>query len=112
MGVQVKATSSLKIAGRRASWPLDEGWVRKWTDSRLPVYFVLVMVEDDPQRWLDHRRDGTFHRAAAFWERVDLLGAEKRIRIPKTNRLEIRTFDLWHGQMLECFTPRKIGGGS
>jgi hypothetical protein len=108
--VQVKCTSSLKIAGRRASWPLDEGWVRKWSDSRVPVYFVLVIVDEDPGQWLEQRRNGTYHNAAAFWERVDLLGSEKRLTIPKSNRLDASTFDLWHAQMLECFSPRKVGG--
>lgn len=103
--VQVKCTSTLKVKGRSASWPLDEGWVRKWEDCLLPVYFVLVIVPDDSGAWLDHRPGDTVHRAAAFWCRIrpDQLGS--RINVPKSQRLTAATLERWHADLIDVFTP-------
>jgi hypothetical protein len=103
--VQVKCTSSMKIGGRRASWPLDEQWIRKWDECLVPVYFVLVIVPNDAATWLDHLADGTLHRTAAFWRRVrtDELGT--RIAIPKNQRLSAATLPEWHSDLVHLFTP-------
>ena len=105
VGVQVKCTSSLTIRGRSASWHLDEGWLRKWSDARLPVYFVLVIVEGDSGAWLTHRRDGTFSHAAAFWRRIVPSELASRINVPKSQRLTVETLGQWRNDMLDCFSP-------
>lgn len=103
--VQVKCTSTLTIAGRRASWPVEPGWVRKWAESLIPVYFVLVIVPaGDPTEWLDHRPAGTLHKTAAFWRRIDPVNLGSRIDVPKKQRLTIETLHTWRTEMLHCFT--------
>lgn len=103
--VQVKCTSALKVTGRSASWRLDDGWVRKWEDCLLPVYFVLVMVPDDSTTWLNHRRGDTVHRAAAFWCRIKTNELGSRINIPKSQRLTAGTLERWHADLIDVFTP-------
>lgn len=107
--VQVKCTSSLKATGRSASWPVEEGWLRKWADSRLPVYIVVVMVSPESDSWIEHRRKDTLHNTAAFWVRVDGLTDAKRVRIPKANRLQSSTFTLWRNEMLAGFIASSAG---
>ena len=103
--VQVKCTSTLKIGGRRASWPLKEYWIRKWAKSKLPVYFVLVIVPSEHGQWLHHRPSGTLHRTAAFWARIRPDDLSTKIAIPKEQRLSAETLVTWHSDLLEAFTP-------
>jgi hypothetical protein len=106
VGVQVKCTSGLTIGGRSASWPTKQEWVRKWQDSRLPVYLVLVIVPPDAQNWIEHPPGGTFHLTAAFWRRIrpdETIGS--RINIPKDQRFEASTLGQWHSDLIEGFAP-------
>jgi Domain of unknown function (DUF4365) len=110
VSVQVKCTSGLTIRGRSASWPIRREWAKKWQESWLPVYFVLVIAPDDADEWIDQRDDGTFHRTAAFWRRIrrdESLGS--RIDIPKSHRLQASTLGLWHADLMEIFTPAGSG---
>ncbi|SOC47821.1 protein of unknown function [Blastococcus aggregatus] len=106
--VQVKCTSQFTIAGRSASWPLEEGWVRAWSHHLVPVYFVLVIVGSDISCWLDHHAKGTSHRAAAFWRRLPPAVGETRLDVPKTQRLTADTLDIWRRDLLASFS----GGGA
>jgi hypothetical protein len=103
VGVQVKCTSTLKIGGRTASWPLEPGWVRKWAEARLPVYFILVIVEKDISKWIDHRGAGTLLRAAAFWKRITPAELSSSISIPKAQRFTADTLPIWRTELLSCF---------
>jgi hypothetical protein len=107
---QVKCTSTLTIRGRSISWPVKTEWVKKWQDAWLPVYFILVIVPADSADWIDHDRvKGTFHRTAAYWRRIrpdQQIGT--RISIPKEQRLQVATLDLWYADLLETFNA--IGG--
>ena len=81
---------------------MKDHWQESWTRSKLPVYFVLVVVdEQDRAAWLDHRSDGTFHRAAAYWTRVDTGTEADRISIDKTQRLTTETFHTWNTDLLD-----------
>ena len=107
--VQVKCTSQFTLRGRTASWPMKEHWQESWTRSMLPVYLLLVVVDEkDRTAWLDHRSDGTFHRAAAYWTRVDNVTDADRISIDKSQRLTTETFHAWHTDFLACFTSANI----
>jgi Domain of unknown function (DUF4365) len=103
--VQVKCTGQFKIASSRtASWPADEHWWRKWRRAKNPVYFVLVVMDPDIQPgWLDHRSDGTLHRAAAFWARVDCAPAAASVVVPKDQRLTADTLQLWYTETLSGY---------
>lgn len=106
--IQVKCTSSKKLHGRSASWKLEEGWVRKWETSKIPVYFVLVIVPPKWDSWLSHDPKGTFHATGAFWRRVDFGAPVKgQLKIDKANRLTMATLETWHAELLAVF-----GGGS
>jgi hypothetical protein len=107
--VQVKCTSQFKLRGRSASWPMKEHWQESWTRSRLPVYFLLVVVDvQDRAAWLDHRSDDTFHRAAGYWARVDNATDPDRIFIDKNQRLTTETFHTWNTDLLACFTATSV----
>ncbi|MEQ7127081.1 DUF4365 domain-containing protein [Actinopolymorpha sp. B11F2] len=105
--IQVKCTGQFKInGGNTATWPVEPAWRDKWTSSKLPVYFVLLIVDPDDQRcWLDHRLDGTLHRAAAFWVRVDSLSEGQNIVVPKHQRFTAETLRQWATDVEMCFMP-------
>lgn len=110
VSAQVKCTSTREIRGRSISWPVKTEWVNKWQEAWLPVYFVLVVVPPKSVDWIEHDLvKGTFHRTAAYWRRIrqdEQVGT--RISIPKEQRLQVSTLDLWHSDVLETFNA--IGG--
>lgn len=110
--IQIKCTGQFKIAGgQSAGWQADETWWGKWHRSRIPVYFVLVVVDPDDQLvWLEHNDEGTLNRAAAFWVRVDQLSDRSRIRVPKNQRLTAGTLTQWAAEVNACFRPDGLGG--
>lgn len=113
--VQVKCTGRFRIkGGRSATWPIEEAWCRSWRQSKVPVYFVLVIVDpDDQDMWLHHHDEGTLHRAAAFWVRLDDLPCGHGIVVPKDQRLTAETFLRWAADVEDCFTSRdgcEVGG--
>jgi Domain of unknown function (DUF4365) len=104
--VQVKCSSQFTIGGRSATWPVEPEWREKWNRSKTPVYFVLVIVEpEDRFDWLRHTEAGTFHRAAAFWTRVNGLHTTTGVAVPKSQRLTIDTLDLWCAELEASFNP-------
>lgn len=107
--VQVKCTGKFKIdGGRTATWPADVVWRKKWNKIKIPVYFVLVLVDPDIQaNWLEHRNDGTMQHAAAFWVRVNQLTGDS-VTVPKSQRLTAETLNEWAEDVTACFTA----GGS
>lgn len=110
--VQVKCTGKFRIkGGATATWPVDESWRRHWTRSKLPVYFVLVIVDPDDQfSWLHHDDEATLHRAAAFWVRVDTLPEGENITVPKAQRLTADTLRLWDAEVEASFDAAEGGG--
>jgi hypothetical protein len=111
VSVQVKCTSRFKIRGHSATWPAEVSWRNAWTDCYNPVYFVLVIIDlPDPGGWLIHTDDGTLHRAAAFWVRVDNLSESSDIKIPKHQRLTTTTLIQWAADLDRCYTAAKGGG--
>ncbi|MEV6847228.1 DUF4365 domain-containing protein [Actinoplanes sp. NPDC051411] len=104
--VQVKCSSQFKISGRSASWPAEPGWRDKWKTSLVPVYFVLVILDNaEPSGWISHHGAGTDHAAGAFWTRVDQMAPVRSIEIPKTQRLTAETLEQWQGEVVDSFAP-------
>lgn len=105
VSVQIKCTSQFSLRGSTtATWPADVTWREKWKKNKLPVYFVLVIVERDQTIWLDHSvRSHTLCRAAAFWARVDPLSEAQAITVPRSQRLTVDTFFGWWADALACF---------
>ncbi len=103
--VQVKCTSGLTLDGKTKSWRLKPEWVNKWSRSKVPVYFVIVIVPKTESTWLTHTADGTLHRTAAFWQRVS-SESTKSISIPKAQRLTAATLQLWHDDFLASYTSK------
>src|SRR5260370_13202469 len=85
--VQVKCTSQWTIGGTSLTYPVEEGWIRKWDECLIPVYFVVVIVPPDPDLWLDHDPEGTFHSTAAFWVRLVPGTVSTSLAVPKDQRL-------------------------
>jgi hypothetical protein len=106
--VQVKCTGQFRIhGGETASWPAEAAWWAKWHKSRVPVYFVIVMVDpDDQRRWLEHLGNGTLCRTAAFWVRVDQMIESRSVTVPKSQRLTADTLAEWAADVDASF-----GGG-
>jgi hypothetical protein len=104
--IQVKCSGQFKInGGSTATWQAEPHWREMWRNSIHPVYFVLVIVDpDEQQNWLDHRDDGTLHRAAAFWVRVDGLMENQNITVPKHQRLTASTLGVWKAELLSGYT--------
>jgi Domain of unknown function (DUF4365) len=103
--VQVKCTSTLTIEGKTKSWRLKPSWLRRWEQSVLPVYFVLVVVPTKEPTWLEHSPNGTMHRTAAFWQRVLTDKLDSSISIPKKQRLTAATLNSWHHDLMAVFQP-------
>jgi Domain of unknown function (DUF4365) len=110
--VQVKCTGQFRIdGGDTASWPAEDSWWDKWHRSKIPVYFIIVMVDPDDQlQWLEHRENGTFLRTAAFWVRVDRMTAAPSVTVPKSQRLTAGTLSEWAAEVDACFSPQEVGG--
>jgi Domain of unknown function (DUF4365) len=104
--VQVKCTSQWTIDGKSLTYPVEEGWIRKWDECKVPVYFAAVIVPSDPDTWLRHDKDGTFHSTAAFWVRLVPGTVSTSIAVPKDQRLTLDTIKIWHSDLLALFTPR------
>lgn len=104
--VQVKCTSQYELANdRNLRWPIEEGWIRKWDRSFLPVYFVLVIVPEDSHTWLDHPDDGTMHLTAAYWRRIEPDQLVSSISILRTQRLTVDTMKVWHTDLMSVCYP-------
>jgi hypothetical protein len=110
--VQVKCTGRFKInSGETATWPADRGWWKKWHGCKVPVYFVLLVLDPDVQHeWLSHTPEGTLHRAAAFWARVDQMSEASGIIVPKSQRLTADTLRDWAADVDACFGMQPQGG--
>jgi Domain of unknown function (DUF4365) len=111
--VQVKCTGQFRIdGGDTATWQAETAWWNKWHKSKVPVYFVILVVDpDDQRRWLDHRSDGTMHHAAAFWARVDQMSEGPGITVPKKQRLTAHTLREWAADVDACYSPQGPGDG-
>ena len=105
VSVQVKCTSGLTIKGRTKSIPVEEGWIEKWSRSLVPVYLLVVIVPKEVSKWLEHVDEGTLHRTAAFWKRVDRGVTLPSVKIPRSQRLTVDTISLWHRELLANFEP-------
>jgi len=104
--LQIKCTAGFSIGGKSATWQSDLYWREQWSQSLLPVYFVLVILDaDDRPQWIKHHDAGTDHRAAAFWVRVNQTETGDKIRIPKSQRLTASVLGQWHQEVEACFTP-------
>lgn len=104
VSVQVKCSAQHRIrGGPTATLPTRASWIEKWNRRRLPVYCVLVLVDPVIQaQWVEHPDDGTWHRSAGFWTRVDGLPKGGRIVIEKNRRLTVETFERWHRELLDA----------
>jgi hypothetical protein len=108
--VQVKCTSQFRIDGTSATWPATPVWRAKWNRSKLPVYFVLVMMGvNDRTQWIIHDKTSTQHASAAFWTRVDGLSEGSNIVVPKDQRLTATSLDRWAAELNACFEPQSQG---
>ncbi|MFB7716750.1 DUF4365 domain-containing protein [Nocardia sp. NPDC056100] len=110
--VQVKCTGQFRInSGPTATWPIEDSWRKNWNQCKLPVYFVLVIVDPDDQiAWLQHHDNATLHRAAAFWVRVDTIPDSQGIVVPKAQRLTADTLRLWLADVEAIFDGSRGSG--
>ncbi|MDU8995272.1 DUF4365 domain-containing protein [Streptomyces mirabilis] len=108
--IQIKCSSQFRISGRgpaTATWPAEVHWRDRWNKCKVPVYFILVILEhDDRYQWIDHHTAGTDQQAAAFWVRVDSIGPKENVVVPKSQRLTIATLSQWAEEVEECFSPK------
>lgn len=72
--VQIKTTHQYAVDGQEDhfTYTATPHWIEKWSQSRVPVYFVVVVVPNDSGLWLDHHNGGTqMVRTAAYWVRIE-----------------------------------------
>ncbi|MFD9842741.1 DUF4365 domain-containing protein [[Kitasatospora] papulosa] len=104
--VQVKCSSQFKIAGKGATWPAEVHWRERWNAAKVPVYFILVILDRSNRfEWINHHSAGTDHVAAAFWTRVDKIGPTENVVVPKSQRLTVATLGDWEREVEACFSP-------
>ncbi|MFJ7218955.1 DUF4365 domain-containing protein [Amycolatopsis sp. NPDC098790] len=110
VSVQVKCTGGFKIGGNSASWHIEPIWRDKWNRSKVPVYFVLVILDPDLRpEWVTQESSGTSHQSAAFWVRVDNIAETTRLHVPKENRLSWETLLIWRRELLARFVDSSEG---
>jgi hypothetical protein len=108
--VQIKCTSRLALDAESASWPVEPRWVEKWTESWLPVFLILVIVDPQEQFWLEHHTDHTRLRVAAYWCQVnELRPGGQTLQVPKANRLTRETFFAWKDSARSYFLRSSEG---
>jgi hypothetical protein len=108
--VQIKCTSKIAIDAESASWHIEPRWAQKWSESWLPVFLVLVIVDPQELRWLEHHAGHTVLRAAAYWGQVnDLQIRSQNLPVPKANRLTRETFLSWKDLARDCFLRNAEG---
>ncbi len=82
---------------------IESRWVERWADRLTPVYFLVVVVPTNIEDWIRHPLDGTFHRAAGYWRRVQPNELGSSIVLDRTERLSVDTMDIWHADLLAAF---------
>lgn len=82
---------------------LDPEWVKKWSPSIAPVYFIVVIVPKHIPDWVEQLDESTSHRTAAFWTQFDPSTDTSRIQIPKSQRLTVETIHRWNSQINRQF---------
>ena len=108
--VQVKTTKKYAIDGDELdlSFSAEDQWIKKWSRVKVPLYFVIVVVPDDSEAWLNHNEAGTLMvRTAAYWVQLDAGQFEdsKTIRVPRSQRVNADTVRQWHEDFRALFTP-------
>ena len=101
--IQIKCTSKFSIGGHSATMELDPKWVKKWSSSIAPIYFIVVIVPKRIPNWVEHLDESTSHKTAAFWARFDAAVHIDRIQIPKSQRLTVETIHEWNAQISRQF---------
>ncbi len=101
--VQIKCTGQFKINGLSATWPVESGWLEKWADSGVPVYFVLVKINDALE--VGFEDSSTVLHAAAFWRRVDGLSEVAGIKLLRSQRLTVATVHEWADEVAAGYAP-------
>lgn len=97
--VQLKCTSQFKLTGKSLTMTLEPGWVTSWSDSSVPVYFVVVIGPAVIPDWIAHRLTSTSHRTAAFWVRFDPKVHKTKIKVPKDQRVTLKTIHAWKSDL-------------
>jgi hypothetical protein len=110
--VQVKCTSQWVLRGHSLSYPVKEGWIRKWQKCMGPVYFVVVIVPPDSMQWIAHDHEGTMHKTGAFWTRLKPGAIGGSVQVPKSQRLTAQAIEEWHCDLINRASPEETGGGN
>ncbi|MBO3663877.1 DUF4365 domain-containing protein [Microbacterium stercoris] len=108
--VQVKTSAQYQIDGDDdfLSFGVKDEWIAKWARTKLPIYFVIVVVPNDSGSWLNHDITGTqMVRTAAYWVRLQpgQFATTKTIKIPRSQRVTSETLPQWHLDFCALFTP-------
>lgn len=106
--VQVKTTRSHSIdEAQHFSYTASDYWIERWSESHVPVYFVVVVMPGDSRQWLDHHDAGTtMVGTAAYWVRIDPIALldSPTIRVPRDQRVTASTLVAWHDDLLAGYT--------
>ncbi len=94
--VQVKGTTRAFTKGSTLGFGVHESWRRKWSDLKVPGYFVVVKLwEQDCNGWIRHDEQTTCHIATAYWTRIDPTAIPKTIKVEQSRPLTLATLREW-----------------
>lgn len=107
--VQVKCTKKDFNQSGYISWQVKEAWKKKWEQSMVPCYFIVVRVPESPSDWIDYD-DGsaTLHRTTAHWTKIDVPDLGASIRVDESNRLTPTTLEQWNTELVSRFSGSGI----
>lgn len=110
--VQVKTTHSHAIDGTnpKLSYSASQHWVDSWAVAQVPVFFVVVVVPDDSDLWLNHHEAGTdLFKTAAYWSRISpgqFAPGSMGVSALRSQRVDANTMGIWQQQLINDYGPR------
>jgi hypothetical protein len=94
--VQVKGTTRPFTKGATLSFPVHESWQSKWSELKVPGYFVVVKLwERDCDGWIRHDGQTTCHTATAYWAPIDPTNIPGTIKVTQSSPLTLETLREW-----------------
>lgn len=105
VNVQVKCSSRYPVNSTAPiAFSLERTWLDLWREFLGPVYLVMVLVPNGRiDDWIDHVAAETIHKTAAFWLKFDPQMTGLTVHIPRSNRLNMDTFQIWHHDLVAAY---------
>ena len=112
--VQLKSTVQDRFWNDEFSFSLQKEWLVKWSESKIPVILVLVVLNSPDGKWATHAADSTSFPARGYWKRVDefarkhvdMRAQSKSVRFSIADRITSDSVTIWHKVAMSPFGGR------